>query len=168
MTAGPNERAVFIDPPVNSSANNSPAKSVRPIPIGAKAVRRCFSAASMITANTSAAVMNISMNTACTLDVPTEGTVLEGFIRIGRGEVRNRRHSLDLEWTRKKGLKQRRRHDGTQELRDHIHEEPDWVDRANEEHREGYIGIEEATRDTVEEPHGNEEGESHRRGRVED
>jgi len=73
-----------------------------------------------------------------------------------------------LEWTRKKGLKQRRRHDGTKELRNHIHEEPDWVDGANEKHREGNIGIEEATRDAVEEPYGNEEGETHRHGRVED
>ena len=113
--------------------------------------------------------MNISMNTACALDVPTEGMVLEEQHQDREGEVWNiGGHSLDLERTRKEGLKQRRRHDGTQELRNHIHKEPDWVDGANEEHREGNIGIEEATRDTVEEPYGNEKGESHRYGRVKD
>ena len=109
------------------------------------------------------------MNTACALDVPAEGIVLEGQYQDREGEVWNiRGHSLDLERTRKEGLKQRRRHDGTQELRNHIHKESDWVDGANEEHREGNIGIEEATRDTVKEPHGNEKGESHRHRRVED
>lgn len=82
--------------------------------------------------------------------------------------MENRRYSLDLEWTRKKGLKQRGRHDGTKELRNHIHEEPDWVDGTNEEHREGNIGIEEATCDAIEKPYGDKEGKSHRHGRVED
>lgn len=122
----------------------------------------------MSTAKTSAAVMNISMKTACALDVPTEGTVLGGDIRGGRSGEERWETSLYLEWNRKKGLKQRRRHDGTQELGDHIQEEPDWVNCADKEHRKGYIGVEEATRDAVKEPHRDEEGESHRDGRVQD
>lgn len=73
----------------------------------------------------------------------------------------DRRDLLDLEWNGKKGLKQCRRYDGPQELGDHIHQESDWVDGANEEHREGHIRVEEATRNAVEEPHGDEQGESH-------
>ena len=78
--------------------------------------------------------------------------------------MERRRHSLDLEWNRKKSLKQRGCHDCTEELRNHIHEEPDWVYGANEEHGEGYIGVEQATRNAVEEPYGDKEGESHRYG----
>ena len=73
-----------------------------------------------------------------------------------------------MEWNRKEGLKQRGRHDGTQELRDYIQEEPDWVNGADEEHRKGHIGVEEATRDAVKKPHRDEECESHRYGRVQD
>jgi hypothetical protein len=67
------------------------AKSVIPTPTGAKGVVECFSAASIRTERTRAAVMNISMNTPLALLVPSDNSVLhtqsEPFTSVGRRET---------------------------------------------------------------------------------
>lgn len=59
---GPNERAGLRDPPVKYTPQSSETKSARPMPMGARNVALCFSAASMKITKTSSAVRNISRN----------------------------------------------------------------------------------------------------------
>jgi hypothetical protein len=92
-TAGPNARAVFIEAPVKKSAKRWHAKSVRPTPTGANGVASCFSAPSMSTAKQRAAVINISMNTACALFTPGPGTVLLGSsISVDHANIQDSAH----------------------------------------------------------------------------
>jgi hypothetical protein len=69
---------------------------VRPTPTGANGVALCFSAPSMSTARQSAAVMNISMNTACAEFTFAPGDVLQVW---STSEVERDAHEAHT-WTR--------------------------------------------------------------------
>lgn len=83
MTQGPKERAGLRLPPVKNTPVSSAMKSAKPMPIGARKVPLCFSAASMRMVKTSMAVRNISMNSPLTIEVPPP-RVVETFMAEGK------------------------------------------------------------------------------------
>jgi hypothetical protein len=70
-------------PPVKKTPVSSATKSDKPMPMGARKVPLCFSAASMRMVKTSMAVRNISMNSPLTIEVPPP-RVVDTFMAEGK------------------------------------------------------------------------------------